>query len=258
MTWLDLLNNMPGFFLVFIRMLAFFTMSPVFSLTGVPVQVKIGLSMVVSMVIYPSLLPMAAPIGWTYFFQLIEQALIGLCLGFAAALIWAAVQMSAALIDMQMGFVIAGLFDPQTGTQMPLMGRLHYVLATLLLLAYDGHHLLLKGILESFRWISPVQAGLTWKGFDGWLTDGIAQMFFLALQISAPIVGALFLADVILGVIARTVPQMNIFVVGLPIKMLLGFFCLLLVLPGYLYLFSEVFKRLIAYMGQLVQLWGGA
>src|SRR5699024_7141617 len=130
-----------------------------------------------------------------------------------------AVQIAGGFIDFQMGFAIANVIDPQTGAQSPLIGQYFYIIALLFLLSINGHHLIIDGIYNSYGFIAiDAFVPLGDESMIMYVIDTFNTMFLIAFQISIPIVGCLFLVDVALGIIARTVPQLNVFVVGLPLK----------------------------------------
>jgi len=164
-------------------------------------------------------------------------------------------QMAGGLIDIMMGFSIVNVIDPQTGSQAPVMGNFKYIIAILFLFFTDGHHLLIRGILNSF-FLIPVNK---WAPMlEGTISQALIELFIrsfaISIQIAAPLVAALFLVDVALGLISRTVPQMNVFVVGIPVKILAGFMVLLLVLPGFGIILNLLFKELFRSMELLTEI----
>jgi flagellar biosynthetic protein FliR len=188
----------------------------------------------------------------------LKEALVGLSLGFVAILIIYTVQVAGAFIDFQMGFLIANLVDPQTGAQIPIIGNLKFFLTLLFLLSIDAHHLLIEGVIRSYHLVPVDQYFIAiGSGPTAWLvTHVFADMFLSALQLALPIVGALFLVDVSLGILARTVPQINVFIVGLPLKIFTGFVLILITLPGFFYLLNGLASKMVETMGQLLRLLG--
>lgn len=190
---------------------------------------------------------------------LIKEVVVGLALGFVAALVLYTVQVAGSFIDFQMGFLIANLVDPQTGAQVPIIGNFKYTLAILFLLAVNGHHLLIEGVIRSYQLV-PVDLFAVQLGSEQvahLLTNLFVQMFIIAFQIAVPIVGALFLIDVALGIVSRTVPQLNVFVVGLPVKILSGFVLILLTLASFFLILQTIIQEMVNAMGQLLHLIGG-
>jgi flagellar biosynthetic protein FliR len=247
------------FFLIFARVSSFFFTVPVFSYRTVPAPVKIGISFCLSYIAYFAVMAEPVQFNETYVLLLLKEIVIGLALGLLASIMFSAVQVAGGFIDFQMGFSIANVIDPQTGAQTPIMGQYLYIFAILFLLATDGHHLLIDGIYYSFRFIRPDQfvnpfsdenvAELAVKSF--------AVMFGIALQISVPIVASLFLVDVALGILARTVPQLNVFVVGLPLKILSSFTILFLVIGVMIFMVKELFEILLYSLRDYLRIIGG-
>lgn len=256
----SILEVLPYFLLVLIRFTSFFLIAPIFSMKGMPNQFKIGLGVFISLIAV-STLPAEEPIVLDAYYSLmvIKEIGVGLALGFTAALLLYAVQVAGAFIDFQMGFAIANVIDPQTGAQVPIIGHFKYMMALLFMLTVNGHHMLLDGVMHSLR-LFPVET-MTFAFEAGDLASFISalfvQMFTIALQIALPIVGALFLVDVALGILAKTVPQLNIFAVGFPVKILTGFILLLLTMPIFFYLLQFLFEKIMMSMAQLVKLLGG-
>ena len=206
-------------------MTAFFVTFPLFSYRAIPTTKRIIFGAILAwMMVYTIEFPELA-IDGAYFLLILKEAMVGLFIGIIAYIIMAAIQIAGGFIDFQMGFAIANIIDPQTGAQSPLLGQFFNSLAMLLLLALNGHHLLLDGIFYSYQFIPIDQL---WPAFGSdrvaeFVISTFATSFAIAFQMSVPIVATLFLVDLALGITARTVPQLNIFVVGFPIKIGVSF-----------------------------------
>jgi flagellar biosynthetic protein FliR len=238
-------DKIDVFLLILARVSGIFTTAPVFASRNIPPQIKIGLSGIVALMVFSIMKTPTEPLPstvWGFGLVVAGELMIGLILGFAAQLLFAAVQLAGAAIDMQMGFAIVNVVDPMFGTPVPLLGNFKYILALLLFLTTNGHHLVLTAIYHSYK-IVP----LTTFSFTGDLTAAMmkmaAGMFLIALKISLPVVGALFVVDVAMGIIARTVPQMNVFIVGLPVKIIIGLIVIMLSLPIYMLMLEALFNR---------------
>lgn len=249
------------FFLVFVRMTAFFVTAPIYSSRGVPTQFKIGLGFFTSLVILPTIgdeIPNLS-IGSMFLVLILQETLFGLLLGWIAQLLITSIQIAGSFIDMQIGFAIANVIDPQTGFSSPLMGNFKYMFAMLLFLTLNGHHLLIDSIVSSYQLLPISGSWLTRLNDESLLffvVNTFTQMFVIALKIAAPIVGTLFLSDVALGIVARTVPQLNVFVVGLPLKIIIHFLILFILVPGFIYLFQDLFQEMFTSMRQLMDIMG--
>jgi flagellar biosynthetic protein FliR len=256
--WLDYIST---FLLVFTRVSAFFVAAPIFSIRSVPIQFKIGISVSLTVVAF-SVIPLgsAIPIDGMFFLLILKEMMIGLSLGFIAYLFFTAVQVSGSFIDLQMGFGIANVIDPQTGAQSPLMGNFKFIFAVLLFLSFNGHHLMIEAVIQSYQWLPLDQKWPDAFGSESlteFMISSFNAMFTFAFQMAAPIVGALFLTDVAMGIISKAVPQVNIFIVGLPLKILVAFMLMVILIPGYLFLFQKLFADLFRSMNTLLKILGG-
>ena len=256
---LDLLplSLLPTFLLVFARITSFFLVMPLFSYRTIPTMFKIGFAVFLSMIISIHIDVAIADIDFTYYFLVMKEVIVGLMIGFIAYMILSAVQIAGGFIDFQMGFAVANVIDPQTGAQSPLIGQYFYVIALLFLLTVNGHHLLIDGMYNSFQFI-PVDAFISFKDiFASFTIQTFNKMFLIAFQMSLPIVGCLFLVDVALGIVARTVPQLNVFVVGLPLKITVSFFVLSFFIALYINLTRFLFETMFKTMRDLMIILGG-
>ncbi|WP_201713802.1 flagellar biosynthetic protein FliR [Rossellomorea arthrocnemi] len=255
----ELVPILSVYLLVFVRVSAFFVTMPLFSYRNIPAQHRIAFSVVLSWVMYYTIDSKAFDINGQYFLLIMKEAMVGLLIGFVAYMIVTAIQIAGGFIDFQMGFAIANVIDPQTGSQSPLTGQYLYTFALLLLLALNGHHLLLDGIFYSYQMI-PIDR--PWIPFgDENLVDYVItsfnSMFIIAFQMSIPVVATLFLVDVALGIVARTVPQLNIFVVGFPIKIAVAFIVLFIVMGVTFTVMQQLFEMMFVTMRDLMKIIGG-
>ncbi|MBB5323659.1 flagellar biosynthetic protein FliR [Anoxybacillus tepidamans] len=254
----QLLSYLPAFLLVFARVASFFTTLPLFSYRTIPHTHKIGLSFFVSWLMFLGMKKEPIALDGMYILLVIKEVLIGLCIGLLAYIIMAAIQIVGGLIDFQMGFAIANVIDPQTGAQSPLMGQYLYTFALLLLLAVNGHHILLDGVFYSYQLI-PLNSFFPFghENVVQYVVKAFSKMFVIAFQMSAPIVGSLFLVDIALGIVARTVPQLNIFVVGLPVKVIVSFLLLMLTMATLFMAAQHLFETMFVSMRDLMNIIGG-
>lgn len=256
---LDVINlsTIPTFLLVFARTIAFFIALPLFSYRTIPTTFKIGFGFFLSLIIASSLDVTITEIDYTYFFLLIKEVIVGLFIGLIAYMMLSAVQIAGGFIDFQMGFAVANVIDPQTGAQSPLIGQYFYIFALLFLLSVNGHHLLIDGMYNSFRFI-PIDSFISFNEIFGeFIMQTFNKMFIIAFQMSIPLVGCLFLVDVALGIIARTVPQLNVFVVGLPLKIAVSFTVLSFFITIYIILAKVLFETTFEVMRDLMVILGG-
>lgn len=214
------------------RILALVASAPGLGNPSVPVRVRIGLGALIALAVAPTLpaLPpveLGSPAGLLI---LAQQILIGIAMGFAMRVVFAAVQMAGELAGLQMGFGFATLYDPQNAGQIPVLGQFLELVATLLLFALNGHLVMIATVTESFR-ILPIgglpSAGLSIKTLVEWG----GYVFSAGVLLSLPIIAVLLITNLALGVLARAAPQLNLFAVGFPVTLLLGMIALGLTLP---------------------------
>ncbi|MEW9108605.1 flagellar biosynthetic protein FliR [Cytobacillus gottheilii] len=257
---LDFLPSFPAFLLVLVRVTSFFLMMPLFSYRSIPNSHKIGLGFFMAWIMFYTMDIPEFEIDANYFMLIIKEALVGLMVGFIAYLMMAAIQIAGGFIDFQMGFAIANVIDPQTGAQSPLTGQYLYTVALLFLLSVNGHHLLLDGIYHSYQFVPIDQLFIPFGNANmaEFVIRAFNSMFIIAFQMSIPVVGSLFLVDVALGIVARTVPQLNVFVVGLPLKIGVSFIVLVVVMSVMMVVVSEAFEATLTTMRGLMELIGGS
>jgi flagellar biosynthetic protein FliR len=252
-----ILQYLPNLLLIFCRITSFIVVAPVFSAKNVPNHFKVGLSFLITLVAFTTIDQNVMTIDGIYLVAIMKEIVIGLLLGFVAFLFFTVVQISGSFIDMQMGFSMANIIDPMTGAQSPIIGNLKFMLAVLLFLTFDGHHYFIRAIVDSYKWV-PLSNEAFAHIYNGQVSEFLLKtfvtVFALAFQMAAPMIVALFLIDVGLGILARTAPQFNIFVIGMPLKVLVGFVLLTLLFPGFVALFSEVFSMMFDAMQKLLEL----
>ncbi len=208
-----------GYLLAMVRAAAWVFVCPPFGNRTVPTTVKVGLAAALALVVGPRLAEQAVPLeAGPLLTAAVLQVAAGLALGFLGVLLFATFSFAGGLIDLVSGYSVAQLFDPGTTAPVSIFGQFYGVLATTLLFAIDGHLLLVRGFLTSFT-----AAPLTHLSIDSLaklLTGDLALFFVAALEIAAPLLAALFLAEAALGLLSRAAPQMNVFQLGLPVKIL--------------------------------------
>ena len=256
----DVMRLFPTFLLVLCRITSFLVVAPVFSTRTIPRTVKVGFGFFLSVIVFLNVgFDNPVPADGMFILAILKEILAGLIIGFVAYLFFTIVQVAGSLMDMQMGLGVANIVDPLTGVSAPMLGNLKFMLQILVFLAINGHHYLIGAIMDSYKWL-PLDNELFGKIAAGNLTEFMtrtfADTFLLALQISAPMVVAMFLIDLGLALLSRAAPQYQVFVVGIPIKILLGLAILLLLLPGFSVLFQTIFDHMFDALSKLFVLLG--
>ncbi|MGZ9584623.1 flagellar biosynthetic protein FliR [Paenibacillus marinisediminis] len=252
----------PVFLLILCRISAFLVAAPVFSSRGVPNIFKIGLAFFISVIAYLLFgIGKTVPPDGTYVLFIIREVLIGLLIGFLAQLFFNIVHIAGSFIDIQIGFGIANVIDPLTGMSAPVIGNFKYIFVMLLFLGMNGHHYFIDGVMKSFEWMPIDQNNFFQRIQDGTVQEvlltSFVQAFTIAFQVAAPLTVALFLTDVALGFLARTAPQFNVFVIGIPFKLIIGLVVLLLLVPGFIYVFQQVFETMFRAIDHLLRVMPG-
>ena len=238
--------------LIFLRVSAILLTAPLFGSRNVPVKLKVGLSLILAIIVLPGLgleeahftnVPSLAS-------AMVGEVLIGVIIGFTAKLLFASVQLAGQLIGFQMGFGIVNVMDPQTSTQISVIAQFKDIVTLLIFLAVDAHYWFILAITKSFELIPLF-------GFS--FTDSLMEvlvrlscdMFVIAAKIAAPVIAILLFTSLALGLIARTVPQMNIFIVGFPLKIAIGLVGIGVSLPFLAYLLRNHFQKM---GGEIIEL----
>ena len=214
------------FLFVLLRVGALIMFFPVLGSGQVPGRIKVGLILFVSIAVFPIVraTPMHDPESlFELVVSLFSEITIGLAVAYSARLMFTAVQIAGTVVDFQMGFGVVNVIDPQTETQVSITAQFQNILAILFFLALDAHHIIIGAIVESFFLINPFQIN-----FSTFTPEIILLLFkatfVTAVKIAAPIMAILFFISVGLGLVARTVPQMNVFIVGFPLQIGVGLF----------------------------------
>jgi flagellar biosynthetic protein FliR len=214
------------------RILGIFTSAPVFGHASLPVQTRVGLAVFIALLVAPGLPP--APeqdvLSWYGLLIVVQQFLIGVAIGFVMTLIFNGIEMAGELMGMSMGLGFATFYDPQTKGRSSVISQFLSLLALLLFMAADFHLLLLESLVHSFRSL-PIEVNALHSGSFKLLAFWGAHIFSIGVQLSLPLVTALLIANLALGILTRAAPQLNLFGIGFPITMTVGFVMLGLCLP---------------------------
>ena len=236
--WLDQFHI---FLLILLRVSALLIVAPIFGHRLFLARAKVGLAVMVSMVVFPLVDGFDVPEGFfPYAVMMVGEVILGLVLGYVVLLLFIGIQFAGQLAGLQMGFGIVNVIDPQSHDQISIIGQFLNILAILMVLTLDGHHIILNGLLGSFE-VVPLGGVVLQASIAHKLIALSSEVFVIAIKISAPILVALFLFSTAMGVLARTVPQMNVFIVGFPVQLAVGLSMLVATLP----LFQIIVERAI-------------
>ncbi|MBU1707242.1 flagellar biosynthetic protein FliR [bacterium] len=214
------IQNIEGFIFMLVRISAALMAMPIFGQQGIPRMLKVSLALAITLLLFP-VVPHASPAGegalFGFLVLILKETVCGLVIGYAINYVFYAVEFAGAIIGYQAGFAIVSSIDPMTNSRNPVLGRVQYILVVLLFFLLNGHHLFLSGLAQSFETI-PLGMVQIHQPFLTWTLSIITGITATAVMVVAPIMVALILTDVGLGILARVAPQMNIFVVGFSLK----------------------------------------
>ena len=244
----ELLAWLSPLFWPFVRVLALFSALPILGQRMVPVRVRVGLAALIVIAAQASLpaMPQVALDSPLAFMLVVQNVLIGLTLGFAVRIVFAAVEFAGELIGLQMGLNYAGFFDPSSGGQATATSRFFGTIVGLLFIVINGHLLVIAAVVQSFAAFPVAPEPF---GFLRALQPHVwgAEVFALGLWIALPLVGMLLFVNLVLGVISRVAPQMNVFAIGFPVTLGVGLIGMLLTLPMMQAPFTMALERMLAH-----------
>jgi flagellar biosynthetic protein FliR len=225
----------------FMRISAMLMAMPVIGTRLVSVRIRVVLAMLIALMAMPLIpqVPAVDPMTVEGLFISVQQVLIGLAMGFILQLVMAALTIAGEAIAMTMGLGFASMVDPTNGVNVPVLSQFFLILGTLLFLALGGHLMIIQLVVSSFNSLPIAASGIERDGF--WLLIHFSsQMFIGAVWIALPAMISILVITLAMGVMTRAAPQLNIFSVGFPVTMLMGFIILLLVMPSVLPRFNQL------------------
>ena len=217
-------HEFKSFFLILIRVSVIFVMFPFFSARVFPVLSKVGLALIISIILFPVLdvkmvkFPDTLP-GMAQL--ILAELIIGMILGLSIQLFFEGVRIMGQWVGFQTGFAIVNILDPQSGIQVSILANFAYLVATVLFLIFNGHHIVLNAMRESFEIINVGSLSLN-KHILKKIIHLSGDMFVIAIKIGAPAIAALLFTMVAFGLIVKFMPQMNIMIVAFPVKIVIG------------------------------------
>ena len=240
-------GHIAAFLLMLTRISGIFLISPFFGSMNIPMFFRVGIALAMSVVLFPVVdglgTPETPPSIIMFGAAVLGELFIGWLIGFVAYISFAAITMAGKVMDMQVGFAVVNVVDPTSGQQIPLIGSFLYNLAVIILLVTNGHHMLIAALVESFRAVplegleANISLALIIANFTG-------TIFLTGMKIAMPITFAILLTNVGLGILSRTMPQMNIFVVGIPMQLMIGLFVLSMIMPFYVLFLDVLFNEM--------------
>ncbi|MCF8564769.1 flagellar biosynthetic protein FliR [Alicyclobacillus tolerans] len=252
------LNHYSSYLLILLRVVAFIAVSPILSVRAWPQVAKLGLAAFVALLVTPQVsqaLPSPFSDPGDYMLLALQETTVGILLGLVASMMFSVIDIAGQLFDLQIGFAMANLLDPASGQTQSLTSSFLSVLFTLYFLGMNGLDGLVMAVLNSFKLIPVGQFHMP-SNFEQVLLHILFLVMTMALQLAAPLVTALLLTNITFALLSRAVPQMNVFVVGLPVQLFVGLTLLAILMPAITYFFGTLFTNLFMQMNSLMQLVG--
>lgn len=226
------IEHVEFYLLVLIRITSFVIGAPFFGYQTIPMKIRLSIGMILSLVAFQTVpvveLHYVGVLG--FFVLVLKEMMVGLILGFMCNMCTYIISFAGQLMDMEMGLSMASTFDPLTNIQVSISGNMYLYLVMLMMLISNLHYKIVQAILDTFTYFNVGQAV-----FDGNLQETaiefIANFFLVGFRIVLPIFACMLVINVVLGVLSRAIPQMNMFVVGIQIKVLVGIVLLLIIVP---------------------------
>lgn len=217
-------QEFKAFFLILIRVSVILLMFPFFSSRVIPVLVKAGLVLIITIILFSVIDNKVVEFPDTLcgMVQMITaELIIGMILGLLVRMLFEGIRMMGQLVGFQTGFAITNILDPQSGIQVSIFSNMAYLVAIVIFLILNGHHILLNAIRESFEIINVGSLSLDRRIFQE-IINASGDMFVIAIKIGAPAIAALLFTKVVFGLITKLIPQMNIMIVAFPIQIVIG------------------------------------
>lgn len=253
MTEIDLFDILQGqvacFLLVLTRTSGIFFISPFLGSMNVSYKLRACAAIALAVILFPVVVKMyvvEVPATVVQFaFTVVKEMFIGWLIGLVGYITLSAVNMAGKIMDMQVGFAVVQMMDPTTQQQTGLIGTFLYNLTIIYFVITNGHHVIISALAESFR-VIPLDSMVWNTSLQQLITDLTAGIFTNGMKIAMPVTFAILLTNVGMGILARTMPQMNIFVVGIPLQLTIGTSMISMVLPFYILFLDVIFNEMYA------------
>jgi len=243
-------HQFQAFLICTARVAGFISAIPVYFGSQTPARIKVALVFAISLLLFPVLSPALPEISFNpvfFLFFTINETLLGLLIGLISRLIFTTVEFGGTIIGYQMGFAAANIFDPQHESQISLISQFQNVFAILIFLALDGHHIFIKTAARSYQLLPPGQLDFSGEAIP-YLMELTSRMFALGVQFSAPVLAVLLLSGLILGILARVFPQLNVFLLSFPLNIGISFVVIALTLD----MVTSLLRREFDAMGERI------
>jgi len=238
------LTDIYRLFLMMFRTGALIMTVPVFGHVSIPKMLRVLFIILLSLILFP--LSFVPDIGTPstvlgLVMVILSEFAVGFLMGFTVVLIFAAVQFAGHVIGLQMGLAVANVIDPMSAGQISIIAQFYYMLSLLLFLLVNGHHMVIHALVRSFELV-PVGGAVFGGGIQEFIIDLTFMVFVTGIKLAAPVIVTLYIINMVLGIVARTVPQMNVFIVGFPLAIGVGMAIIGVSFPFFYMLLNKVFR----------------
>ncbi len=227
------LDAFYGVLLIFLRVAAIVFSTPILDSTTIPVVFKAGLAFSASILLLPvvdAVVSVKDLSLMTFVIGILSEIAIGVTIGLSVKLLFAGVQLAGQIAGFQMGFAVANVVDPTTSAQIPILAQFYNLTAMLVFFAINAHHMFFRALVDSYKVLPPLSMHISPQLVEMMMRLA-TNMFVVAIKVGAPLIAVMLVVSVGLGLVARTVPQMHIFIVAMPLKIVIGLIFMIIVAP---------------------------
>jgi len=255
---IELYANVDVFIIVFVRVMGFFIILPVMAGQNLPLGARIALCLGIALLAFTSNIIVLPEYNFTilgFGFLAVQEFVVGLIIGFVVMMLFSMFHFVGQLVDFQIGFSMVNIADPFSHQQTPITGNLYYLLVSLFFIGTGALQAVIGAFFDSFNILGIGEAVVLGNAnLAHFIIEIIIDYFVLGIRIALPVIGTVIIVDITLGILVKAVPQMNVFVVGLPIKVFLGTIVIYLTLPLLNTAFSWIMYDVIGYIYSIM--WG--
>ena len=253
LTGTDITSFVGTFMWALFRVAALITAAPVFSSATIPVRIKLGIAIAITLLLVPIIpaVPSIDPFSGEAILVTLNQIIIGVAMGLALQFVFSMFVIGGQIIAYQMGLGFASMVDPQSGTSVPVVSQFYIILITLMFFSLNGHLALVQSVADSFISLPIGSQGISLDGIWS-LIIWSSQMYVGAIKIALPAIASILLINFTFAVVTRSAPQFNIFAIGFPVTMVLGFYIIMATLPSVLPHFTHQLEVIFKLIEKLV------
>lgn len=240
--------------LVFTRIAAMFSIIPIFGARNTPTMTKIGLIFFLSLILVPLQLE-NFDVALDTFFEfgalMVNESIIGFSMGLVTLIIMNVFYLAGSLVDRNIGFAMVSVISAQDESQMPVSANLYYIFAMMIFVITDVHHELIRAVADSYKTMpigaTPIMGLITFN-----YVEVLSFTFEMGFRMAAPFILTVLIANILLGMLSKAMPGMNVFMIGMPLKILIGLFLFGIVIASYPEFIKFIFDEMMKYIYQLI------